>query len=850
MSSWLRNLSIGHRLIIIVTVINLVVLVSIGLIAFSSNRRALESQSTRRFAEKNQQVTQGITDELDHVMTTVNQLQTTLSNLQTHSQERMRATIRDIISQDNDILIHRVSVYLPSELIDGEASDDSVVVFQILAPRTGVINETRTYSFDNQQPDPSASMFTPIETNQPIWFMQDVAYADVENVGAISLAVPYELSDQSTGVIWVDIPQPIFDKMVSAQQNRVGLLSETMNGFAMLINKDQALINSTGERADSITSTFASDILANVNPDITIDGLNLVKDPVINEQNFVAIDLISLNGWKLVSILPQADIPTSSGVLVFQLVIISVVGIVAMIIAVNHFTRSAIVAPLLNLSRVAQEIGSGDLRFHIDYRELDDEIGYLARAMEGMKSNISSSTDELRTWSRTLEERVYERTKQLNATRKEAEDIASELRAVYDESLVVVTEPTLEPILEAFTHRILSLMEASYCSVWLLDDAGERLRLATNTDNKDIDDFSMNATEGMVGQSISKQTSIVIDDYTEYSHRAELPHDQTEIYERAVAVPLMFDGTPRGAVFVGRKKAGLPFDDADTRRLTLFANLVSPAVRNAQLYNQRESARREAERANQVKTRFLASVTHELRTPLNLVINNIDFMRIGAFGDVTEEQLSRLNQTVRSAELLLYLINDLLDVSKIEAGEMQMFIQPTNVQTIIEDSIDSTYALMEKYDGKVERVTLTSDIDKTLPKIPIDARRIRQVITNLLSNAVKFTHDGEVKLTVKAGDDGIYFAVSDTGIGVPEEEMSLLFEAFERTTEAKEQNIEGTGLGLPISQFLVQQHGGILKVTSVSGEGATFMFTLPYTISTDEATDSTQSITPILKSDG
>ncbi len=849
MSSWLRNLGIGRRLIIIVTAINLVILLSIGIIAISSNRRALESQSTRRFAEKNQQAAQGIADELNKVTATVNQLQTTLSNLPNYSQAQMRSALQDIISQDDDNLIHRISVYRPSEMVDGEASEDSVVVFQILSPRTGVINQTRTYSFDNQQPNPDDAMYAPLETNQSTWFLQDVAYADAEDIGAVSLAVPYEYFDELNGVVWVDIPLPIFDEMVAVQQNRLGLLSETINGLTMLTDQDGTLLNTHGTRATSIPATFGADILASTYGANTIDNLYLIDDPITEVQDFVAIDELSSSDWKLISILPRSDIPTSSGVLAFQLILISLVGIVAMIVAVNYFSKSAIVVPLLNLSQVAQEIGSGDLRYHIDYRHLDDEIGYLARAMEGMKGNIAYSYEELRTFSRTLEQRVYDRTKELDATRKEAEDIASELRAVYDESLAVVTEPTLDPILEAFAHRILILMDASYCSVWLLDDAVERLRRVTHTDDEVMADFLMNVNEGMVGRSVIEQTAIIIDDYKSYPHRSELPHSQTAIYKRAMAVPLMFDGTPLGAVFVGRTDEGSLFDDADTRRLTLFANLVSPAVRNAQLYNQREEARREAERANRVKTRFLASVTHELRTPLNLVINNMDFMRIGAFGEVTDEQLSRLNQTVRSAEHLLYLINDLLDVSKIEAGEMQMFIQVTDVHTIIEDSVDTIYALMEKIEGKEEQVTLVTDIDDNLPKIPMDARRIRQVITNLLSNAVKFTHDGEVKLTVKAIESGVYFAVSDTGIGIPEEELNILFEAFERTTEAKKQNIEGTGLGLPISQFLVQQHGGTLEVKSVSGEGTTFMFTLPYTVPTNNANDNIPSVVSMLKSD-
>ena len=139
-----------------------------------------------------------------------------------------------------------------------------------------------------------------------------------------------------------------------------------------------------------------------------------------------------------------------------------------------------------------------------------------------------------------------------------------------------------------------------------------------------------------------------------------------------MAAPLLFYNKPIGAVLVGRDEESPAYNKPDERLLLLFANLVSPIVRNAQLYIQREAATDEAERANSVKTRFLASVTHELRTPLNLIINNLDFMRIGMFGSVTDEQHGRLDQTIRSSEHLLSLINDLLDVSKIEAGEMEL----------------------------------------------------------------------------------------------------------------------------------------------------------------------------------
>jgi signal transduction histidine kinase len=251
-------------------------------------------------------------------------------------------------------------------------------------------------------------------------------------------------------------------------------------------------------------------------------------------------------------------------------------------------------------------------------------------------------------------------------------------------------------------------------------------------------------------------------------------------------------------------------------------------VRNAQLFVKMNAAGEEAERANQVKTRFLASVTHELRTPLNLIINNMDFMRIGAFGEVNDDQVARLNQTVRSAEHLLYLINDLLDVSKIDAGEMQLFIQPTDIYPLLDDTVDNIYAFIEKLEPREEQVDLVIDIEDGLPVVPMDARRIRQVLTNLLTNAVKFTKKGSISLTVRKAETGIEFRVKDTGIGIPEGEMGKLFAAFERTQEAKESNIEGTGLGLPISQYLVREHSGELRVESVSGEGSTFWFILPF----------------------
>jgi len=299
-------------------------------------------------------------------------------------------------------------------------------------------------------------------------------------------------------------------------------------------------------------------------------------------------------------------------------------------------------------------------------------------------------------------------------------------------------------------------------------------------------------------------------------------------FVRAMSIPMWASGRVIGVVVVGRAVDTPVYSDDEERMMRLFVNMVSPAVQNAHLLVQRDKAVKDAEQANQVKTRFLASVTHELRTPLNLIINNLDFMRIGAFGEVNAEQESRLNQAVRSSEHLLYLINDLLDISKIEAGEMELFIQRTDIYPIIEDALDTAVAILERNQNKGRRITFHANVMEDLPELTIDARRIRQVLANLLSNAIKFTTEGDVTFDVIKETRGVLFRVTDTGMGIPQDEVSLLFESFERTTLAKEKQVEGTGLGLPISQFLIQQHGSEIRVDSVVGQGSTFSFMLPY----------------------
>jgi len=240
------------------------------------------------------------------------------------------------------------------------------------------------------------------------------------------------------------------------------------------------------------------------------------------------------------------------------------------------------------------------------------------------------------------------------------------------------------------------------------------------------------------------------------------------------------------------------------------------------------AARVEAEEADRVKSQFLASMSHELRTPLNAVLNFTEMMALGMIGPVSEKQTEVLNKSLDSGNHLLQLINDVLDVSKMQSGMLNLFIEDNvNLSEVLASVVATAEPLLQ---GKP--VKLVRDIDRNLPALRGDKRRIRQILLNLLSNAAKFTESGSITLSVKKRSDEVLFAVIDTGPGIKSEDSELIFQPFIQTeTGIKHQG--GTGLGLPISRHLVQAHGGRIWVESESGEGASFIFTLP--LNTEDA---------------
>lgn len=234
------------------------------------------------------------------------------------------------------------------------------------------------------------------------------------------------------------------------------------------------------------------------------------------------------------------------------------------------------------------------------------------------------------------------------------------------------------------------------------------------------------------------------------------------------------------------------------------------------------AAKIEAERANNVKSQFLAVVSHELRTPLNGIINFSAFVHDGFFGPINEKQKSALADVMKAGNHLLALINDVLDISKIESGSLRLFVEADiDLNAELDDLIRSSQPLLGS-----KRVQFVREIDDGLPRITGDRRRIRQIMMNIVSNACKFTEAGTITVGAKVDGEHVHLWVKDTGPGIREADHDGVFETFKQT-DAGLRSGSGTGLGMPISRRLAEAHGGKLWLESTLGQGSTFHVSLP-----------------------
>jgi signal transduction histidine kinase len=290
-----------------------------------------------------------------------------------------------------------------------------------------------------------------------------------------------------------------------------------------------------------------------------------------------------------------------------------------------------------------------------------------------------------------------------------------------------------------------------------------------------------------------------------------------------IGAPMLWEGSGIGSIIVCRDFPG-PFSEKEIALLRTFADQAAIAIQNARLFREIQDKSRQLEIANKHKSEFLANMSHELRTPLNAIIGFSEVLIERMFGEVNDKQDEYLRDIHSSGRHLLQLINDILDLSKVEAGRMELEASRFRVP----DSIDNAMTLIRER-AQRHGIALGKDIDPAVDEVVADERKFKQILLNLLSNAVKFTPDGgRVDVIARRTPDALEVAVRDTGIGIAADDQKLVFEEFRQVGNDYTNKQEGTGLGLALARRFVGLHGGTIAVESEPGRGSTFTFTIPW----------------------
>jgi len=412
------------------------------------------------------------------------------------------------------------------------------------------------------------------------------------------------------------------------------------------------------------------------------------------------------------------------------------------------------------------------------------------------------------------------------AVSQESQKQALELETVAQVTTATSTILETGALLKQVSELTKSAFELYHAHIYLYDDANKQLRLAAGAGNQgDImlqnrHAIGLSNDTSVVAQAARERQGVIIADVS--SSPTFLPNPLLPETRSEMALPMMVAGELLGVLDVQSNVAGR-FTEDDLRIKSILAGQIAVAVKNAQAYEQQQVVNEKLNEVNQLKSQFLASMSHELRTPLNSIIGYSEVLLDGGDGELSEDAHEDVDIIYTSGRHLLAIINDILNLAKIEAGQMQLHKQPADLVNILRDVIKTNEVLIG---DKPLELKLRTDVDELI--MTVDELRMRQVVLNLFSNAVKFTEAGSITLDLTMQDDEtVRVAVIDTGIGISEEGLEIVFDQFRQVDGTSTRKAGGTGLGLTITKYLVEMHGGEIYAESEVGEGTTFWFTLP-----------------------
>jgi signal transduction histidine kinase len=417
-----------------------------------------------------------------------------------------------------------------------------------------------------------------------------------------------------------------------------------------------------------------------------------------------------------------------------------------------------------------------------------------------------------------LFEEVQARTKELTKS-------VEELRALGEVGQAINSTLDVEAVLARIVARAVQLSGTEAGTIYTFDESRREFQLrATHGMDEGmiaaIRDRSIGAGQTAIGKAAAERAPFQIPDVLK-EQSLVLDVIVRAGYRSMLVVPLLRPDQIVGALVVRRKAPG-EFPKSTIELLRTFADQSVLAIQNARLFREIEQKSRELEQASQHKSQFLANMSHELRTPLNAILGYTELMADGAYGEPSEKMLGVLQRLEANGKHLLGLINDVLDLSKIEAGQLVLELSDYSIQDIAQ-TVRSTLEPL----AADKKLAFKVEVAAQLPSGRGDGRRLTQVLINLVGNAIKFTDAGEVAIKAEANNGSFYVSVGDTGPGISAADQARLFQEFQQADNAITKKKGGTGLGLAISKRIIEMHGGRIWVESQPGQGSTFAFALP-----------------------
>jgi signal transduction histidine kinase len=451
-----------------------------------------------------------------------------------------------------------------------------------------------------------------------------------------------------------------------------------------------------------------------------------------------------------------------------------------------------------------------------------DEVAEMGRVVEIFRKNTLERDELLAEKAQAadrLEHQVKERTVELAQSVKE-------LRALGDVSAAVNSTIDLQTVLSTIVAKAVQLSGTEAGTIFVFDEESQEFRMRASYGMDEALVAAVGAQHLRMGETVVSRAVLQRRPIQIYDLQDDPTSPVLDIILRAgfrghLTIPLLAAEQTVGALVVRRKAPG-EFPQSTVDLLQTFGAQSVLAIQNARLFHEIEDKSRQLEEASRHKSQFLANMSHELRTPLNAILGYTELILDSVYGEMPEKARAVLDRVQRNGRHLLGLINDVLDLSKIEAGQLTLSLSDYSLKGIIQTVFSAVEPLANE-----KQLALNIEVAPELPQGHGDERRLTQVLLNLLGNAIKFTDAGEISIKGASANGSFNVAVRDTGPGISPADQAKLFQEFQQADNSITRKKGGTGLGLAISKRIIEMHGGRIWVESSPGLGSTFAFTLP-----------------------